>query len=184
MKTRLLGILVLMFVVFAFVGWEKEAYSDSADSKDLLPEKSITYDDLNYFDTEIAKIENNQILFVQDVVVLKTKWENFINNNSDLHVFFDDVKIFKENDNYFLRGKDANSRSSSVLQLTRIGDKLYERKEAGGGSVTITCTTSATLDSSGECEPTINPGKGYYCTDCSEGTCTKTSTRGMLGIGL
>ena len=105
-----------------------------------------------------------------------------MNGNSDLHVSFQDIWIVNEEDGYYLRGRDTVNHASSIVKLVLDGSKIYECKynfsRAEGGGLTVTCSgcTSTGQGSAGECAVSLDPGVGYYCSDCSEGTCTKTET--------
>lgn len=168
-----------------FMSCERNAIGPLTENENPAQKSSEIDHNLSYFEKEIADIINDEISFIEDEIILKMKWEDAINNHSDLSISFDEIKIFEEGDNYFLRGKDKGSFSSSFIQLVKKGDKFYEVKTPGGGGITVTCTgcESTGPDSSGECEPQINPHNGFYCTDCSLGTCTKTTTTIMVGGG-
>jgi len=183
MKNKIIIVLVLIIGIIAFLSCEREANQHPIDNPNITQKSTASSESLNYFEDEIAGINNNLISFSKDVDLMKMKWEDAINNNSNLNINLDEIKIFEDEGYYFLRGKDAKSRSSSTIQLVRIGDKLYESREAGGG-FTVTCSgcTSTGPEHSGECEPEINPHNGYYCTTCSQGTCTKTTTNVSGGI--
>jgi hypothetical protein len=181
MKNKTIIFTVLMLVVFAFFSCGRKTDSKSIDPNDSTEKSGI--DSLSHFNIAIAIISNDQFSFTEDKNLIKIQWEEVINNNSQLDITFDDIKIFNEEGNYFLRGKNNSGHSSSALRLVRVGDKLYEMRTPGGGT-TVTCSgcTSTGAGSSGECEPAINPHHGWYCTDCSQGTCTKTTTTSLRGI--
>lgn len=142
----------------------------------------IAFQASGHFDKVIGEIHNGKITFVADVKEIKTHWQNVVNGNSDLHVSFQDIWIVKEEDGFYLRGRDTVNHASSIVKLVLDGSKFFECKyiltksEVGGYTITCSGFTNTGPGSAGECEVALNPGVGYYCTDCSEGTCTKTVT--------
>jgi len=142
-----------------------------------------------HFDIIIAQIINEEIVFVDNINERITDWEVVINTNSTLNVSFYDFAIDQEDSKYYLVASDSITPASSKIRLVLDSGKFYEYKYPGattnvqstGGSVTCSGCTSTGPGSAGECEPKENE-KGWYCTDCSEGTCIKTSIAQVGGI--
>ena len=137
-----------------------------------------------HFDLKIGYLSDGVLTFIADPDNLKAQWAKAINNASDLKLSFDKIEISFENDQYFLRAYDNEIKASSIIGLVLDGKYLYEikhnlhdGKESGGG-YTVTCTgcKSTGPGSASECKVELNPGVGYYCSDCSEGDCIKTTT--------
>lgn len=138
----------------------------------------------SHFDIKIGYLSDGAITFIANPDKLKMQWEEAIKNASDLKLSFDEIEISFENDQYFLRAYDNENKASSIIGLVLDGKYLYEikhnlhdSKESGGG-YTVTCTgcKSTGPGSVSECKVELNPGVGYYCSDCSEGDCIKTTT--------
>lgn len=145
--------------------------------------KSTLDDEEDHFDKTVGQLSNGDYIILMDINEVKSKWEDVLNKNTDLSVSLDEISIVQLNGMIHLKGVDFSNPSVSIIPLVLKDGKLYEMKVQGGG-YTVTCSgcTSTGPGSSGECEPTINPGHGYYCSDCSDGTCTKSTTYDPGGI--
>ncbi len=146
-----------------------------------------------HFNTPIAQESKNgktYTLFHPDVI--RQKWENTINRNSDLDLSFNKINIYSKDGQYFLRAKDDADQATSVIQLVLDGKFLYEYNITGevtdkaDGGRTITCSgcTSAGKSSADESIPEYDGDHGWYCTDCQAGdgfkTVTITSPQGIV----
>jgi len=144
---------------------------------------------LDHFDIVIATQVGQDVQFVQDIGQKVTKWETLLNNESSLNVSFDEVIFEIEDDKYFIVGRDHDFPANSKVQLVYDRGNFYEFKYPGetlsspnyGYSVTCSGCTSTGPGSSGECE-VKGDENGYYCTSCSQGTCTKSTTAGTGGV--
>ena len=185
MKILLKSLIIISLGISIFQGCQNTEYSESSNeqSREL---KETDNNTMNHFDKVIGEIRNGKIEFVSDVEEIKAHWAKLVNTNSDLNVSYNEIKIFNEKDGYYLVGRDTVNHASSMIKLVLDGENIYEYKyqdeykrssEAGFGT-TVTCSgcESTGSGSAGECEPMIEPGVGWYCTDCSEGTCVKTTT--------
>ncbi len=137
-----------------------------------------------HFEKKIGHLSNGNVTFETNPETLKQKWAQTINNASGLALSFDEIEFSFENQEWYLRAYNSVNKTSSIIKLVLDGEFLYEYKhyeingkEAGAG-YTVTCSgcKSTGQSSAGECEVYINPGVGYYCTDCSDGDCIKTTT--------
>jgi hypothetical protein len=128
-----------------------------------------------HFDVRIGHVENGAGVFIIDKELVGTVWASFINENLHLNLNFKDVSIRNDQSGYFLIAVDAASRSTARIDLIEERGFLFEAK-INQGSYTIICTgcTSTGPDSSNDCIPKKEAGGAWYCTDCSQGTCTKT----------
>lgn len=158
------------------------------NSKTQLAENSNITEDFNkssrlHFDEEIARITNSEIVFVNDINIKVSHWEAMINNSTLLSVSFWDVAIEQEDGEYYIIAKDSIHPSISKIKLILEDEILYECSYKSpvpgspltGHSTTCAGCTSSGPEADGECEPKEND-KGWYCTDCSQGNCTKSST--------
>ena len=184
-STKILQLLVL--TLFLTYGCRRERKNSLDDTSESLKEEVIP----SHFDIVIAQINNDGIEFIADIEEIKSKWSQVISTNSDLDISFGEISIISMGNDYYLHGVDFVSRSKSIIKLELDNGFLYEAKynfksSGTGGGYTVTCSgcESTGPGSSGECEPSINPGHGYYCTDCSVGTCTKTTTYTPPGAGV
>ncbi len=184
---NLIRILLIAFIGTAITGAGTQA-NTVIPSDDPVSIKESTNGVL-HFDRVIGEVQDGQILFVGDKAEIVASWTKVLNMHSDFTIAFTDIQISKEGEFYFLRGRDEQNLASSAVQLILDADKLYERKylpegsdEAGHG-YTVTCSgcLSTGSGSAGECQPELLQGSGWYCSDCSEGTCTKSTTSGGGG---
>lgn len=145
--------------------------------------KSTLDNEKDHFDKTVGQLSNGEYMITMDINEIKSKWEKLLNSNSELSISLDDISVVEINGMIHLKGIDLTNHSVSVIPLVLKNNTLFVMREQGGG-YTVTCSgcTSTGPDSSGECEPTINPGHGYYCSDCSDGTCTKSTTYDPGGI--
>ena len=145
--------------------------------------KSTLDDEKDHFDKTVGLLLNDEFVFTMDYYEIKEKWEKVLNTHSEISINLDEITIVELNDIIHLQGVDNSNKSVSIIPLVIKDHKLYVMREQGGG-FTVTCSgcKSTGPDSSNECIPTINPGNGYYCTDCSDGTCTKSTTYDPGGI--
>ena len=162
---------------------------DSAILSNNILNESVNKTAAPHFDTIIAQIINEEIVFVDNINEKISDWEDVINNNSTLNISFYNIVIDQEDSEYYLVARDSLTPASSKIRLVLYSGNFYECKYPGtttgapstGGSVTCSGCTSTGPGSAGECEPKED-GNGWYCTDCSNGTCTKTSTAQVGGI--
>ncbi len=138
----------------------------------------------SHFDIKIGYLSDGAITFIANPDKLKMQWEEAIKNASDLKLSFDEIDFSSEGDEYFLRAYDRQNKASAIIKLALDGDFLYEykhyfqdSKESGSG-YTVICSgcKSSGQGSAAECKVDFNPGVGFYCSDCIEGDCIKTST--------
>lgn len=142
-----------------------------------------------HFETIIAQIVKNEIVFTSSIDDKVSKWEKLINMGSSLNLNFDVVDIEIDNNNYYLVGIDDKAKAVSKIRLVLDNGVLYEAKFAGeakdvpntGWTCICSGCTSTGPGSAGECSLKQDEN-GWYCTDCSEGTCTKTEVAGDNGI--
>lgn len=142
-----------------------------------------------HFDFQIASFLEGEIGFIANPVLIKSNWTKVINDNAKLNITITDIKIIHNDDGFFLMGKDTEKQASSIIKLVLDGEILYEHKtllkgsSAAGSGTTVTCTgcESTGPGSAGECEPQIEEGAGWYCTDCSVGDCVKTTVTTIGG---
>ncbi len=182
---NLLKVVSFMLIVVFFSncnGSNTEANGEEQNTNTSINSKEVTIADT--FQPEVGYVANGAFYISKDIELLKSNWEKVLNTNTELSVELDDVFIVFESGFYFIRGIDHANYSSSIVQLILIGDKLYEMKTSDGGSITSTCSgcTETHSDSNNECSPSFDPNTGYYCTDCSGGTCTKTTTKNGTSI--
>ncbi len=158
--------------------------SDNSNNSDVLKTT------VAHFNTVIATVDsNNGIVFSSNIGDMISNWETEI-NYSEINVDFDDYFIEQNNSKYYIIAKDSTSNSTSAVELVLENGSFYERSFPGQ-TVTSpplgeTCTCSG-CESTGpgtgkECQPRGDDG-GWYCTDCSQGTCTKSVTF-KVGGGL
>ena len=153
------------------------------------------YGDINqktaeaHFNTKVADIINNQIVLVSNIDSLVANWENIVNHDPQLDLNFETVNIEVVDGEYYLVGVDDNALAVSKIGLVLDNNVFYEKSYPGptpsSPSLGWTCTcsgcTSTGPGSSGECSPKHDEN-GWYCTDCSQGTCTKSETAGTSGV--
>lgn len=109
----------------------------------------------------IAKIVNEKTQFTVDKSLVKMQWESELKTEID-NINFDEVKIIKIDDNYYLRGYSKDYISTKLLVLQ---GKLL----APSGT---TCTSKACATSSTACMPQ----KDGSCSACWFGDCTRTTS--------
>jgi len=142
-----------------------------------------------HFDVVIANLVDGEIVFVDNISSKVDEWTEFINDNSDLELNLANEYITQEeNGDYFLIAKDEVLPATSAIKLVLDNNIFYEYKyleTEAVSSATVTCSgcTSTGPLSAGQCEPRNTTSNGWYCTDCSSGTCTKTSTA-KIGSGI
>jgi hypothetical protein len=158
-------------------------------SKDNNLNEVITKTTDPHFDTIIAQMINSEIVFVNNISSKILIWEDVINNFSPLSVDFDEYNIEQEGGEYYLVGDDLSSRVTAKIKLVLDSGNIYEYEYPGGTplatstGMTVTCSgcTGTGSGSAGECQPKQNED-GWYCTDCSQGTCVKSSTVKSGGV--
>jgi len=136
-----------------------------------------------HFDTIIAQMINSEFVFVNNIGTKISNWEDIINDSTSLNIHFSDYTINLEDGEYYLVGFDTSLTAISKIKLVLDSGNFYEREYPGatplsastGKSVTCSGCTSTGSGSAGECDPKEN-SNGWYCTDCSQGACTKSST--------
>ena len=170
-------ILTLLFglVLFSFNS-EKSEPKNQESNKDknfaLQQTKSS-----NHFNFEIGKVVNNKKVITANVNELKTNWSKFISDYSTLKLSYTSLEIIENDEGLFLKGVDKNNRASSIIALVVEEDIIYEALSDTGGECTVTCSGCENTDSGSSNEGTPHKGdNGYYCTSCSQGTCTKSTT--------
>jgi hypothetical protein len=131
----------------------------------------------NHSEFEVGRIVNNEKVITADISELKTNWSKFVSDNSTLNLSYTSIEIIENDEGLFLKGVDENNRATSILALVVDGDIIYEAYSDTGGGCTVTCSgcESTGPSSSKECTP-HKGDDGYYCTSCSQGTCTKSTT--------
>lgn len=133
----------------------------------------------SHFDFEVGKIINNENVITADINKLKSNWAKFIADNSDLELTYNSIEIIENETGIFLKGIDTDNNATSIIELTIEDGVIYEAytDTGAGGECTVTCSgcESTGPSSSKECIP-HKGDEGYYCTDCSKGTCTKSTT--------
>lgn len=182
MRNPFIFLVVISFgiaILFGCQGNEKSPLSTKHN--DALKDAKVGQT-LGHFDKVIATVGNDKITFVVNADEIKSSWAKVVNFNSDLNVSYTEVSITEEANGYYLRGLDKVNHVSSLVKLVLDGNKLYEAiheiaKGAGGG-LTVSCSgcESTGGGSAGKCSVSLLPGVGYYCSDCSVGTCVKTET--------
>ncbi|NPD44373.1 MULTISPECIES: hypothetical protein [unclassified Lentimicrobium] len=183
MKKALLLLSVVLLVSFISSCENRDVNPFDENPSDVQL-KSNSNENSDCFQEVIGELSQGEYLITKSTIEIKTKWEDVLNKNNDLSVVLDEITIVNINGYHILKGVDLTNHSVSIIPLVLKDGKLYEMKAAPGGGYTVTCSgcTSTGASSSGECEPQINPQNGYYCTDCSEGKCTKTTTYDPSGI--
>jgi hypothetical protein len=143
----------------------------------------------NHFNTIIAQMINNEAVFVEDFDDKITNWENIINAHTSLNVSFDEIVVEIDDSKYYLVARDNTSHITSMVRLALVSGNFYEISYPGetisatqyGIGVTCNGCIGSESDSSGECKPKENKN-GWYCTECSSGTCTKSTSTSSGGI--
>ena len=143
----------------------------------------------DHFDTIIGHVINGDFVLAANIDKKIADWEKAINDGSSLNLTFDNVSIEINDGKYFLTGVDESAHATSRIKLILSSGNFYEAKfnagtaRSSGGGISCTCSgcTSTGSDSAGECSPKENED-GWYCTDCSQGNCTKTETFENNGI--
>lgn len=144
---------------------------------------------LQHFSTVVASVVNENIVFPGNINDMITNWENVINNDPNLSLDFDNYYIEQNDGKYFIISKDLTSNSTSAIALVLLNGNFYEVSYSGvsmsSQNIGTTCTCSgceSTGPGSGkECQPK-GDDFGWYCTDCSQGTCTKSITIQVGGV--
>ena len=123
-----------------------------------------------HFNTVIGKVENGKVSIVADATKIRDSWKKAIYPTENPKLFFKELKIEKNGDQYFLQGRDSQNKATARISLVLENEKLYEVKKNGHGYTTMCqgCNGAG-------CQPTITE-EGAYCTKCDDGKCTKTST--------
>lgn len=176
-------ILALIGFFFLF-GCKQSVKSDNSHSGDTVKSKKTTE---AHFDTKIAEKVNNQIKLAPNINDIVSKWETIVNQDSNLSVNFESINVEIDNGKYYLVGVDKAHSAVSKVRLVLSNHLFYEKSfpgmssSVGGYGCTCSGCTSTGPDSAGECSPKENE-KGWYCTDCSQGTCSKTVTFQNGGI--
>ena len=143
----------------------------------------------DHFDTIIAQVINEQIVFVSNIGGKISDWEDIVNNDQSLNISFDTYNIEVDDGKYYLVGVDDSEHATTKIRMVLSSGNFYEMKYPGESAsapqgTTCTCSgcTSTGPGSIGECEPKGSDLTGWYCTDCSEGTCTKSTTASTGGV--
>ena len=144
----------------------------------------------NHFNTLIAEIVNNEIVFSQDIADIIHIWESVVNKSASTKLAYWTYSIKMDDDSYYLVGIDSITPAISKVCLILDNGKFYEELYPGpsanlrpsGTSVTCSGCTSTGSGSIVECEPKGNELTGWYCSDCSDGTCVKSVTNESGGI--
>ncbi len=140
-----------------------------------------------HFDKKIAKIINNRIVMIAKKHTLAEKWEALINSNTQLKIKFETINIETNDGNYYLVGTDNKIPAESKIKLVLDGGVLYEAKYLKehslpyGNQCTCSGCKATDSDSADKCGPKQN-ADGWYCSRCSQGTCTKTVSFQQGGI--
>ena len=168
---KLIGIILLVSFLFS-----------CSDNKELSPDFQVenleTRSSVSYFPFAIGEVINDEAYVTADEDLLKSRWSKFLHDKAELELTFDVLKMEYDGNNYFLTAKDY-SNGSSGISLVLDGGLLYEARVGGGKTVTCTGCTSTGEESAGECDAQqkwLNDSSSWYCTECSQGECTKTTT--------
>jgi len=170
-------ILALIGFFFLF-GCKQKVNSDKSHNGNTVKSEKTTK---AHFDTKIAERVNNQITLVPNINDIVSKWETIVNQDPNLLVNYETVNVEIDNGKYYLVGVDKAHSAVSKIRLVLSNNVFYEKSypgkspSSGSGGYSCTCSgcTSTGSDHAGECTPKENEG-GWYCTDCSQGTCTKS----------
>jgi len=177
----------LALIEFFFLfGCKQAVKSDSSHSGDTVRSEKTTE---AHFDTKIAEKVNNQITLAPNINDIVSNWETIVNQDSNLLVNYESINVEIDNGKYFLVGVDKAHSEVSAVRLVLSNNVFYEKSysdmspssSSGGQSCTCKGCTSTGTDRTGECSPKENEN-GWYCTGCSQGTCTKTVTFQNGGI--
>lgn len=171
---------ILALIGFFFLsGCKQSVKSDNSHSGDTVRSEKTNE---AHFDTKIAEKVNNKITLAPNISDIVSKWETIINQDSNLLVNFESINVEIDNGKYYLVGVDKTHSAVSAVRLVLSNNVFYEKSYPGmsqssssGESCTCSGCTSTGPDHSGECVAKQNDG-GWYCTDCSQGTCTKSVT--------
>lgn len=182
------NILFVILFIAVSTGCQTKRSNQSSDDQKL---NDVAYNP--HFDFLIGAYKNGEVEFVADPVRIKSHWSSFINSNSELEIQLTDIKIFEDDHGIFLLGRDTINQATAIIQLVLVEEELFEHKttfeddkETGYGN-TIICAGCGNFGKvqQGECEPQFETGKGWYCSECSKGNCTKTTittdTGGIAG---
>ncbi len=190
MKTISKFLVLIIFGSVLFTGCQGRTSSESSDSIVTAKIPESGGGTIAHFDKVIGELRGGQIVMVADADELKASWQKVVNEQVKPGISFTRIWIVAEADGYFLRGNDTINHASSIIRLVRNGDKIYELKlddvkQNQAGSETVTCAGCASPDPDvvGECEVHYMPEEGFYCSDCSVGSCQKTHTV-VIGHGI
>ena len=178
-------ILALIGFFFLF-GCKQTVNSDISPSGDNVRSEKATE---AHFDTKIAERVNNQITLVPNINDIVSKWETIVNQDPNLLVNYETVNVEIDNGKYYLVGVDTANSAVSKVRLVLSNNVFYEKSYPGmspsslstGYSCTCSGCTSTGSVHAGKCSPKENED-GWYCTDCSQGTCSKSATKKTGGI--
>jgi len=153
-------------------------------------DESVTKATSKHFNTVIAEVVNNKVVFSRDISDIMHIWEGAVNKSPSLKLVYWNYSIEMDDDKYYLVGLDSINPAISKVCLILDNGKFYEELYPGssvklppsGTSVTCSGCTSTGPGSIGECEPKGNELTGWYCSACSEGTCVKSVTEEGGGI--
>ncbi|MFK5854624.1 MAG: hypothetical protein QM503_00745 [Bacteroidota bacterium] len=141
----------------------------------------------NHFDIIMAQIINEEFVFVHNINSKVSSWEDVINKGASMNTSFFTISIEQEDDMYYLVGIDSITPATSKIRLILDAGNFYEYKysDGTGGSgstgLVVTCSGCTSKVSTDECEPKFS-NQGWYCTACSQGTCTKSSSAVSGGV--
>ncbi len=186
MKKLSCFLISVLLSITLLVGCQEKSNSLSSDNNSGQVSNKTSPD---HFDTIIGQVINGNFVLVANINEKVSDWEDAINTGSSLNLSFDNVTIEINDGKYFLTGVDESADATSRIKLILSSGNFYEAKfqggEVGSSSQGYGCTcsgcTSTGSGSAGECSPKENED-GWYCTSCSQGTCTKTISAVNGGI--
>jgi hypothetical protein len=189
MKTSITVLGILFFAISALLALQPNENVQMLTAQSQGNEGEAAAGNSAHFDLQIGSFKDGKIAFAANPATIKTNWTKVINDNAKLNITITDIKIIQNDDGFFLVGRDTEKQASSIIRLILDGETLYEHKNLVEGDpelasgISVTCkgpeTTGNEID--GECEPQIEQGVGWYCTDCSVGDCVKTTVTTIGG---
>jgi len=114
----------------------------------------------------VGKIVDGKAVLTIDEATAKKNFEKFLEEESNIKVTFDEIKIVQQEDNYALIGISQQDKTKSAFELVVIGGQIFELTD---DKRTVTCTGCVA-----GCFPKAT-GNAWACeSPCAD--CEKTET--------